>query len=118
MPTHQVPITREPGFIDVDGVKAYPVNRDDVDVYTIDWSKILATGETVSTSTWAADGPSTSLPGNTTTTAYVTATGEGDLKNTIVTSAARTLVRSIRLAAVNGRTGSDYRAHRSEYVRS
>ena len=118
MPTYQVPIVREPGFIDADGVTTYPVNSADVDVYTINWAKALAAGETISTSAWVANGPSASSPGNTTTTTYTTATGSGDLENTITTSAGRTLVKSIRLAAVNGVVGSDYRAKRSPYVRS
>ncbi len=118
MPTYQVPVIREPGFIDTDGVKTYPVHSDDVDLYTINWAKALATGETISTSTWVADGPTASSPGNTTTTTYTKATGSGDLENTITTSAGRTLVKSIRLAAVNGVVGTDYRAKRSPYVRS
>lgn len=92
--------------IDIDGVAHVRSSIDDVLDYTIDWTDVLAVGETISTSAWtAATGITKGSTGTTGSKCYVfagpaSAVGAYALKNTIVTSVGRTYERTIVVDAV------------------
>lgn len=75
----------------------------DIVDYSIDWTDLLASGETISSSNWTVDtGPTLSGPVLATPVATTTVTGGSAfsvymLTDTIVTSASRTLQRSIAI---------------------
>lgn len=101
MATYYQPKQRTEWFIDGDGVPTICQHRDAVKPHTVDWADALDASETISSSTWTANGVTTSSPGNTTTTTTVTVSGtDGSLTNTVVTSASRTLVRVLRFIGV------------------
>ena len=78
----------------------------DVVDFTINWASVLATGETISTSTWTADtGITVDSNSKTTTTTTVWLSGGTvntpyKVYNTIVTSASRTFKRYIEVTIV------------------
>lgn len=77
-----------------------PKDPQEVLSYTIDWSTWLAGGETISTSSWAADDLTvdSDTNDNTTTTVVVSAgtvAVAARVTNTITTSASRTGERSV-----------------------
>jgi len=84
------------------GVETVAKDTDSVDMYTVDWSGDLHEGETVSTSTWTYAGVRSSAAATiTTTSATTTLSGTcGDAKNTVTTSAGRTLVHHLRFVPV------------------
>lgn len=103
MPTHEVPKHRREYSTGIDGWPTISKHADESWRHTIDWSDELASGETISTSTWESGGVTLSAAGTTSTTSYVTVTGTGYAKNTVVTTGvtpARTLVRFANFAGV------------------
>jgi hypothetical protein len=81
---------------------AFVKDAADVVDYVIDWSAVLASGETISTSTWAVDtGITADSNTNTDTTTTIWISGGTERPagykayNTIVTSASRTFKRYI-----------------------
>ena len=91
---------RPHSFIDADGTETVTKDPARVDIYTLDWSKDLGSSETISTSTWVSEGATLSAPGDTDTTTTTTVTGSGGAKNTVVTSAGRTLVHRVKFVDV------------------
>lgn len=87
-------------FKDFDGVLTTPKKHDETNSYSFDWTDRLH-DETISTSTWEADGITVNNSANTTTTTTVSVTGSGEAKNTIVTSASRTLIEKFRWIGVD-----------------
>lgn len=92
--------------IDIDGIAHVRSSIDDVLDYTVDWTDVLAVGETISTSAWtAANGIAKGSAGIGGSKCYVfagpaSAVGSYALKNAIVTSAGRTYERTIVVDAV------------------
>ena len=102
MPTHRVQERRNVFFRDVDGMLSVARHEDEVAPVTLDYSDALDTGETVATSAWDADGVTLSGEATTTTTASATISGtDGEIQNTITTSAGRTLVQEMRVVGVS-----------------
>jgi hypothetical protein len=89
-------------FIDNDGALAAVKDNDEVIAVSLDYSNLLDSGETISTSTWTDDGLTTSTRANTTTATSCLAARLGDTKNTVVTSTGRTLVHYVRFYAAEG----------------
>jgi hypothetical protein len=87
-------------FRDRDGVFTTVQDEDETNTYTFDYNNHLNSGETVSTSTWANEGVTTSSASISSGVASVKITGtNGQAKNTIVTSTARTLIYRYRFVA-------------------
>lgn len=112
MPTLYLPLERSEWFKDKDGVWTTSKHTDEVKPYSFDYTDVLNSGETISTSSWDANGVTTSSPALATPVATVTVTGtDGSLQNTLVTSASRTLVYTYRFVGVPTGAGSrDYGA--------
>jgi hypothetical protein len=111
MATFREPIARTEYHIDGDGIPVFVRHRDMVGPISVDWTDALVSGETVSSSTWATDGVTTSGAALATPVATITVTGtDGSVTNTVVTSTSRTLVRVIRFRGVEDGhdTSSDY----------
>ncbi len=104
MPTSTLPKYRQEFSKGIDDIPFTSKHRDDIARYTFDWANELASGETISTSAWAANGVTVSADSTTSTTTYATVTGtDGYVTNTVVTTGvtpARTLVKKMRFVGV------------------
>lgn len=84
----------------MDGIWTTSQHKDESQRHTVDWDGELASGETISSSSWEASGVTVTGAGNGSTTTYATVTGtNGTATNTVVTTGgavARTLVRKLR----------------------
>lgn len=95
-------------FRDRDGIPSVVRDEDAVETYTLDYADELGS-DTISTSTWASEGPTIDSDSNTTTATTVTVSGSsGELKNTVVTAGGRTLIRYLN--EYQAEKSSDYRA--------
>lgn len=110
MSTLTKPKNRNEWFRDLDRVWTTSQHREETKSHTFDWADDLASGETISSSSWSASGVTTSSPSSSTTTTTVLVTGtNGALKNTVVTSAGQTLVLNLRFVGVpEGQREGDY----------
>lgn len=108
--THIFPLERNRWFRDRDGVPATVKTEDEVVAIVLDWTDLLASGETISTSTWVDNGVTTSSRAIASLTTTCNVTGaDGETENTIVTSSSRTLQRVVRFYAPQGvSSGPDY----------
>jgi len=106
MSTYYHQTERNEWFRGDDDLPTTSKHTDDTIPYTLDYSDMLNSGETISTSTWEADGPTltsgsiASGLGGSSKAAQITVNGHGKAKNTIVTSSSRTIVRSYRWEAL------------------
>jgi hypothetical protein len=99
--TFAVPTERTPYHIDGDGWPVFVRHKDTVAPIAIDWTDKLDSGETVSTSSWEAHGVTASSASLVSPVATVTVTGtDGWVKNTVVTSASRTLIQIAKFHGV------------------
>lgn len=71
-PVDNVPVRRTEGYIDYDGVRAFPVDSHDRQPYDIEWRNALDTGESIITSDWESRGPTLTAVEQTTTAVNVT----------------------------------------------
>ena len=89
--------SRRPTFADRDGVETMPKSESSVSTVTLDWADLLASGETISSAAWSDDGVTCTGETISGATTYATVTGtSGETQIKIVTSASRTLVRTIK----------------------
>ena len=96
MPTAKLRPERISAFYDKDGVLSWHKDQDSVESYTLDWADFLG-ADTISTSSWEADGIAVDSDSNTTTTTEVTVSKTGGTaKNTITTAGGYTYVRRVR----------------------
>lgn len=92
------PSDRRGSFLDIDGKLAFYKDEDAITTYTLNYVDDLPAGETISASTWTADGVTVNSSSNTTTTTTVTiAKSGGEVKNTVTTSGGSKLIKRIRL---------------------
>lgn len=109
MSTFYEPLERNRWAVDGDGVPFTTKTADEVLTVPIDWTDRLASGETISSSSWEASGVTTSGASLATPVATVKVTGtSGYVVNTVVTSAGQTFQRTRRFVAPMGRTSDDY----------
>ena len=95
-------------YEDRDGILTIPKHHDSTEIYTLDWSDLLDPSETISSSSFTADGVTVSGAALTTPKTTITvADSGGSLTNTVVTSLGKTLVQNLRFADTEP-TGSDY----------
>ncbi len=101
MATTYVPQQRQRFFTGPRGRLAIEKDKDTVESFTLDWSRELASGETISTSSWSVSGAVEDSESNTTTTSTVTISKTGgEAECTVTTSASRTLVRTFDILEV------------------
>lgn len=90
---------RKEWFRDESGLPTIAQHKDDVRVHNIDWSNhptILA-GDTISTSSWEGSGVTLSGASLSSAVTSVTVAGtDGTAKNTVVTAAGETLIRTLK----------------------
>ncbi len=97
MPTTFATTNRRPAYVNKDGLETIPRAADEVDVLTIDWADRRENAETISSATWSAHGVTATGSAISGTKTYATISGtDGDLQVKIVTSLARTLIKTIR----------------------
>lgn len=90
---------RSPVFEDNEGFLVWTKGEDTTEDFVLDWTDRLD-GDTISTSSWDMDGPTSVSESNTTTSATIFVSGSsGRMTNTITTAGGRTLVRKIKLRA-------------------
>lgn len=110
MTTHVLSNERSRFFHDEDGLLSVTKEDDATESVTIDWSERLDSGETISSSAWTLDGLTQIAASNTTTATTLRFNGgPGEAKNTVVTSAARTLIERVRVKSAVPEVSSDYR---------
>lgn len=108
MATFTRPTERREFQLDADGIPFVCQHEDEVKTHTIDWSDSLASGETISSSSWDSGGVTLSGATSGTTSTTVTVTGtDGFAENTVVTSASRTLVQALRFRPIANANWSD-----------
>jgi hypothetical protein len=109
MSTYYEPLERNRWTVDGDGVPTITKTEDEVLSVPIDWTDRLASGETISTSTWTASGVTTSGAAETSQVTTIKVTGtNGYVINTVTTSAGQTLERRRNFVAPQGRLADDY----------
>lgn len=109
MGTFYEPLERNRWTVDGDGTVWTSKSEDEVLSVPIDWTDALDSGETVSSSSWAASGVTASGASLATPIATVKVSGtNGSLTNTVVTSAGRTLERVRKFVAPMSRGADDY----------
>lgn len=89
-------------FKDVDGVLTTVKDQDETNLYSVDYTNALNSGENIDTSTWTGEGVTAASPALTGAVASVSITGtDGSVKNTLVTDStpARTLVYRYRFVS-------------------
>jgi hypothetical protein len=99
---HYLALERTPFFADAKGHLSVAKDLDSVQPYVLDWSDVLDAGETISTFTATAYGPTvdSSSSTDTTTTVTVSQTG-GYVDHTVVTSDSRTLIKRLNIYPVD-----------------
>ena len=111
MTTYYEPLVRNRVFEDHESVPSIAKREDEIFPITLDWSRRLNSGETISTSTWESSGASAGSASNTTTTTTASISGTtGYVTNTITTSSSRTLQRTVRV--YEGYTGEQIKDYR------
>jgi hypothetical protein len=109
MGTFYEPVERNRWSVDGNGNVWTSKTADEVLSVPIDWTDRLASGETISSSSWEASGVTTSGASLATPVATVKVTGtDGYVINTVVTSAGQTLQRRRDFVAPMGRRSDDY----------
>lgn len=90
------PLVRTGYFTDRDGVANVCQRYDEITTLNIDWTDQLASGETVSSISYSASGPTTSSASLASPISTVTVTGSGELEITATLSTGRKLQRVVR----------------------
>lgn len=84
-------------FTDIDGKLAVYKDEDAVETYTLDFTDVLDSGDTIASVAYKADGVTLNSSSNTTTTISMTvAKTGGDIQATVTTTAGAVLVRRLR----------------------
>ena len=111
MPTTQTfrhPLTRQSWFHDFDGVWSTVKTYDSKLTYTFDITDLLASGETISSVVWVANGPTLSSESTSSPQHTVTVLGSGEAEATITTSSSRIIVTNYRWIASDAAPLKDY----------
>lgn len=96
-------------FRDIDGIMATSKRIEEVVSLVLDWSDLLASGETISSVAYEDLGVTRSSTSNTTTTTTTKVTGTGSTIVKATLSTGRVLHREVRFYGVDGRVPGDYR---------
>jgi hypothetical protein len=89
--------SRRPSYRDIDGLEVVAKSTASTEIYTVDWSGLLASGETIGDATWTVDGGlSTANETNNGTLTYATISGsDGSIKITVDTDNSQTFSRTV-----------------------
>lgn len=106
--TYYGPRNRFRYFRDDEGVLSATKREDEIIQLVLDWSRDLATGETIASVAYDSSGVTLSGTSSTATTSTCTVTGVGETEITATLSTGRKLQRVVRWYAENGAPAEDY----------
>jgi hypothetical protein len=104
-----LPLERNRWFRDRDGILSTTKREDEIVGMTIDWSRQLASGETISSVAYEDSGVTRTGTSATTTTTVDNVTGIGETEVTVTLSTGRKLQELVRFYDREGARAGDYR---------